>query len=241
MEYCSSSQTQNYCTKFLLGKRIFTADDVSESEFNSIEAAIDHYPVYLGLFEQFEKSLHYFSQKMGIQWKDRLEKKNYFESPQALFINRRRGDSDSILECERHEVVRACSTTAGQLYSPDDHKILFTGDRYDYVMIFARRFNLLEIDLKHIGFIAQHQTFFRKLNHSLFARVKNGKEYVTQWNRAFIQSCERAFPNTILLQELHQAGAEDPLERTIEFCRAIDRVFEQGLDPDQENYSNQLE
>lgn len=241
LEYCEMEQTQNYCTKFLLGKRIFDPSVISNVEFDKVASSIANLPIYIGLFEQYQKSLHYFSRTVGVEWQETMDKKRItLNRPSITSLN-----EDLISKIEENnsldlQLYLNAEKTLANFNLPEGKEIFFTGDRYNYVMIFVQRFNLLEIDLKHTRFITRHASFFKQLNKKLFVSSVNGRQYVELWNKAFIEACVKAYPDTILLKKINAIKIEDPIEKTLAISNVIDAVFEDNLDPDKTNYSKKL-
>jgi len=241
LEYCEMEQTQNYCTKFLLGKRIYDGKAINNIEFDKVVSTIANLPIHVGLFEQYQKSLHYFSEEIGIEWQETIDKKRITLNRPSINTL----DDKTISKIEEYnsmdfELYQNAEKILNNYYIPKDKKIMFTGDRYNYVMVFVQRFNLLEIDLKHTRFIKRHATFFKQLNKRLFASSENGRQYVQLWNKAFIDACTKAYPGTILLNELKAITIDEPLEKTLAISKVIDLVFEENLDPKKTNYSKKL-
>ncbi len=121
-------------------------------------------------------------------------------------------------------------------------KLNFTGNKYSYVLKFTERFNLLEIELKNLGFIKLNATLFKELNLHLQnnLKLKDGKDYVTLWNEAFVRSIESNIPNSKLGMDLRNLQTrEDPLQTTIEIAKKIDRNFK-NMSKDVKSYKGKL-
>ena len=107
-------------------------------------------------------------------------------------------------------------------------KFLFKGDKYDYVLKFTQRFNLLETTLTSLDFLKTNALFFDNLNNHLHhvIRIKDGKNYVALWNKAFINALKNSCSNTSLCNDIITNAAHgDPLTQNIQIGNCINRNF----------------
>ena len=60
-EYAKHRQTANYMLGFLLGKRMYDTDPVDENDLEMVLNTIQHLPIRVGFFEEYEQSMKSFS------------------------------------------------------------------------------------------------------------------------------------------------------------------------------------
>ena len=80
--------------------------------------------------------------------------------------------------------------------------VSFDHNKYNYILKYTQRFNLLELRLKELSFI-QEQGYFESLNLYFHKEVKltSGEDYVASWNTTFRADVQRLFQ--IYLYPLH--------------------------------------
>ena len=66
-KYIEFPNTQNYQTKFLLGRKIADPKSVSNDEFKMIINGVKNIPIYCGVTEDYSSFLHLFQEETGIQ------------------------------------------------------------------------------------------------------------------------------------------------------------------------------
>lgn len=71
-KYIEFPNTQNYQTKFLLGRKIADPKKVSNDEFEMILNGIKNIPIYCGVTEEYSSFLQLFQEKTGIQLKKKI-------------------------------------------------------------------------------------------------------------------------------------------------------------------------
>ena len=228
-EYIKNKQTQNYMIGFLLGKRMYNEDLVTEDDFDLVINTIENLNINVGIFEDYPKSLAYFSSITGIKWPKNIDIKR-------ITLNRPKLDdiSDEIkqliiknnaLDFKLYEYCLNKFESKTKLLS-SKNSIRFKGDKYNYVLKYTERFNLLEIGLKDKNFIKKHQLFFEDLNLHLQKKlnIKDGKLYVKLWNDCFISTMNSTYPNTQLSNKLNSVQATDPLDRTKQICDVLNII-----------------
>jgi len=65
-EYIEHMETQNYQTKFLLGKPLGHGQTVNTNEFKTIINTIEDLPIYCGITKEYASFLNLFEEKTGI-------------------------------------------------------------------------------------------------------------------------------------------------------------------------------
>jgi hypothetical protein len=225
-DYIKSKQTNNYMIGFLLGKRMYDEELVDRDDLEQVINTIDSLKINIGVFEHYAKSLLHFSSITGIKWPKHIDVKR-------ITLNRPKIDSipeDIVALIEKHnsldlELYNYClkKFQDDSRLVHDDSKIKFKGNKYDYVLKYTERFNLLEIGLQSKTFITRQAHFFNALNIHLHKtlRLKNGKDYVINWNNYFIASIAYTFPGTPLEKQLNSISSEEPLDKTKAICDAL--------------------
>ena len=71
-EYIEFKETQNYQTKFLLGKPLAYPKNVSANDFNKIINAIEVLSIHCGITNQYASFLNLFEKKTGIKLKKKV-------------------------------------------------------------------------------------------------------------------------------------------------------------------------
>ena len=231
MDYVKHRQTRNYMVGFLLGKRMYDEELVTENDLQLVINTIKNLNIKVGFFEEYEKSMIYFSSITGIKW------------PKTLNIKRKtlnRPELSEIPENIRNIIIKN-NTLDFELYNyfkssfdniniaSNSTKINFVGNEYDYIMKYTQRFNLLQIGLKNLNFIRRNQLFFNDLNKDLHKKLKmtDGKSYVSIWNDCFIKSFTQAHPNSDLTNKLNSIEPElEPLNKLKLICKILNKYLD---------------
>jgi hypothetical protein len=230
-EYITNKQTNNYMIGFLVGKRMYDKSYVNNDDYELVIKAIEKLNIHVGLFEEFEKSLNYFSTQTKIKWPKNIPIKR-------ITLSRPKFDdvSDEIKDLiVKHnsldfKLYNYCKTRFDNKTLPLDKNsnFNFVGNKYDYVLKYTERFILLEIAIKNKLFIEKHHTFFNSLNLHLHneLRLRKGEDYVFIWNKYLVVSIDEAFKDTPLANFLNQIELNntDPLGDTEEICRVFDEI-----------------
>lgn len=228
-EYIKSKQTQNYMIGFLIGKRMYDENLVDEDDFDLVLNTINSLNINVGIFEDYAKSLSYFSSKTGIKLPKNIDVKR---------ITLNRPNLDEVPK-EIKDLIKKHNQLDFKLYDfclkkfDENTKnfsytkaLNFKGDKYNYVLKYTQRFNLLEIGIKDKRFIQNNQAFFQDLNNYLHhnLKLKDGRDYVTAWNDCFISTMSSTFSNSPLVVQLKKLDLKkDPLKITEEICRVLNR------------------
>jgi Sulfotransferase family len=232
-QYVLSRQTNNYMIGFLVGKRMFDKNLVNNEDLELVLDTINNLNINVGIFESYSKSLSYFSSITGIKWPKNIDIKR---------ITLNRPSIDQVSE-EIKELIKKNNSLDFKLYNyclekfeensknlEPNKSFVFKGNKYDYVLKYTQRFNLLEIGLRDKSFLQKNYQFFQDLNLYLHRqlRVKDGKYYVNLWNDCFISTISKTYPNKPLSTRLNKLSDEnEPLEKTIEICNILN-VFVRG-------------
>lgn len=231
-DYVRSKQTQNGVINFLKGRRMYDTKTASRRDLEDVIRAIDEIPVHVGIFEDFEKSLFYFSEISDITWKKSIEvKRMTFVRPAKQ-------------EIEPHivELVKKCNELDYELYErakskfealPDlsgNKKIEFVRDRYNHVLPYCNKWCFFEFCMENKKFIQSNFDYFKNLTFYLIRELKitDGKIYCEVWNRSFINSVQQHFPASDFLKALEEEKVweEDPFTTTVNIAEALDAYFD---------------
>ena len=228
--YVKSKQTQNYMIGFLVGKRMYDTSFVNRDDLELVKNAIRNINIKVGIFEQYEASLSYFSEYSNLKWPKKIDIKritlnrptvaDISEETKLLILK------NNALDLDLYQY--ALDIFNSKIKNISNKKVQFKGNKYDYVLKFTQRFNILETTLTSLDFLKTNPLFFEKLNNHLHhvIRVKDGKNYVALWNKAFINALKNSFSNTSLCNDIiTNATHEDPLERNIQIGNCINRCF----------------
>ena len=165
-EYIKNNQTNNYMIGFLVGKRMYDKNLVNEKDYELVIKAIENLNIHVGLFEEFEKSLHYFSTQTKIKWPKNIPIKRITLS-RPKFNDVSDEIKDLILKHNAldFKLYNYCKTRFDDQTLPlkKNSNFNFIGNKYDYVLKYTQRFVLLEIALKNKLFI-QKTIFVPKIN-----------------------------------------------------------------------------
>ena len=228
--YVKSKQTQNYMIGFLIGKRMYDTSFVDRDDLELVKNAIRNINIKVGIFEQYAASLSYFSEYSNLKWPKKIDIKritlnrptvaDISEETKLLILK------NNVLDLDLYQY--ALDIFNSKIKNISNKKVQFKGNKYDYVLKFTQRFNILETTLTSLDFLKTNPLFFEKLNNHLHhvIRVKDGKNYVALWNKAFINALKNSFSNTSLCNDIiTNATHEDPLERNIQIGNCINRCF----------------
>jgi hypothetical protein len=228
--YIKSKQTQNYMIGFLVGKRMYDTSFVDRDDLELVKNAIRNINIKVGIFEQYGASLSYFSKYSNLKWPKKIEiKRITLNRPKVNEISEQTRKlilENNLLDLDLYKY--ALDIFNDQTKKITNKKILFRGDKYNYVMKFTQRFNILETTLGNLDFIKINSQFFVDLNTHLHhtLKIKKGKDYLELWNGAFVSALKDNCNGTPLLKNIiDHALHEDPLERNIQIGNCINRCF----------------
>ena len=213
-------QTRNYMIGFLLGRRIYDTEEVTESDYELVRNTFDSLPIYTGIFERFEDSLMYLQKAIDVKWPKKIEIKR-------ATLNRPKLDE---VDDDIKEMIKEYNSLDLQLYNHCLDKLEraigelpkksfeFTGSKYDYVIKYTQRFPLIEIGKDNMVFVKWHHDFLDQLNRHLHfqEKIKDGRVYVESYNRTLVRFIKDQFEGSPLAQELDPTKLEqqEPLEAT---------------------------
>ena len=102
--------------------------------------------------------------------------------------------------------------------------VAFDHNKYNYILKYTQRFNLLELRLKELTFLSRNKEYFEALNLHLHhqAKLTSGEDYVASWNATFIYDVQLLFPDTPLSVALQNIKEQDSLENTFAIADVLD-------------------
>ena len=71
-EYIEHKETQNYQTKFLLGKPLAHGQNIHGDDFRTVIRTIEELPIYCGVTNEYASFLNLFEEKTGIRLKKKV-------------------------------------------------------------------------------------------------------------------------------------------------------------------------
>jgi len=225
VEYAQNPQARNSTINFLLGKRFYPNSLATEADLERIKQTIDQLPIYVGIFEEFEKSLEYFRNKLEFKIPKKIDVKritlnrptidNIDETTRKIILQNNKLDHELYIYCkEKFDQAKIKNKT---------YKI--SKDRYSYIMKYSERFSLFQLYIPKSKFLIDNQNYLRDINFLLHQRVSftEGKKYTTLFNRIVVHDIIKKFPQ--LEEELKQISKHenlnDPLEDTEKLSKLL--------------------
>lgn len=233
-DYIQSKQTRNGVINFLKGRRMYDLIQPSRRDLEDVMAAIDKIPVHVGIFEEFEKSLQYYSEVTGIKWKSNIEvKRMTFIRPKVSEISDR--VRNMILETNSLDVelYQHCLEKFRLINSKTIvPKIQFSKDKYNHVIPYVNKFCFFEFCMENKKFIRVNYEYFKELTFYLLKdkNINDGRLFAESWNQSFIRSVESQFMASDLSFAILSAVNKnlDPLEQTAKLASVLDDFFEEN-------------
>lgn len=225
-EYVDNPQTANYMLKFLNGQRIYSQENITEQRAEDIIALIDELDIHVGIFEEFDRSLSYFSEVGDFTWPETMEVKR-------ATINR---PNVSQLSIELHEKIVNANHLDIQLYQHCKDKLIartqklainkikYQGGRVDFIIPYTMWNCILDIELNNRTFIEENMTFFMTLNTYLHKTTGSGREYAKNWMKLFKNSVALYFKGTKFAKQIKQVKKNSPVDEIIAVARIIEEA-----------------
>jgi len=225
-EYVDSTQTANYMLKFLDGQRIYSENELTQSRALEIISLIDKLNIHVGIFEEYDRSLSYFSDIGDFQWPETIDVKR-------ATINR---PSVKQIPADLLEKIIANNQLDIQLYQHCKNKLLvrtqqlainkikYQGGRVDFIIPYTMWNCILDIELTNRVFIEENKTFFVTLNTYLHKTTGTGKEYAKNWMKLFKKSVVTYFKGTKFAKQIKQIKKTSPVDEIIAVAKVIDEA-----------------
>ncbi len=234
IDYIKDRQTQNSTINFLKGRRLYDTKIPTISDLDDVLDAIEQIPIYVGIFEEYEKSMQYFSDVTDIKWKKEMEVKRItFKRPLISELNEE--TKELILEHNKLDIelyqfsLEKFNALKKGLKDP---KINFTKDKYTHIIPYVVKTCLFEFCMDNKKFIKQNFTFFKDLTFYLLKQkdIKDGLIFTRTWNETFINAISQHFPESIFLQKLKSEYIldGDPLDETYKIAKSVDDFFKEN-------------
>ncbi|GHE95326.1 sulfotransferase family 2 domain-containing protein [Thalassotalea profundi] len=225
-EYIDNPQTANYMLKFLNGERIYSEKTLTEQRADEIISLIDELDIHVGIFEEFDRSLSYFSSVGDFKWPETIEVKR-------ATINR---PSTNQIPTELHDRILKHNHLDLKLYQHCHtklinrtqklaiNKIKYQGGRLDFIIPYTMWNCILDIELNDRTFIEENLTFFMTLNTYLHKTTASGREYAKNWMKLFKNSVGIYFKGTKFAKQIKQVKKNSPIDEIIAVARIIDEA-----------------
>jgi hypothetical protein len=225
-DYIDNPQTSNYMLKFLDGQRIYSENELTEERALEIISLIDQLDIHVGIFEEYDRSLSYFSDVGNFVWPETIEVKR-------ATINR---PSIKQIPSEVLDKIRAANQLDMQLYKHCKAKLIertqklsinkfkYQGGKLDFVIPYTVWNCILDIELKNRTFVEENKIFFVTLNIYLHKTTGSGKEYTKHWMKLFKKSVSLYFKASKFGKQIKQIKKTSPIDEIIAVARIIDEA-----------------
>lgn len=241
-EYIQLKQTQNGVVNFLKGKRMYDDSSARRSDLNDILNAIDKIPIHIGIFEDFTKSLRYFTDVTGIQWKQNIEvKRMTFIRPKVSEVTDEIKEliiKNNPLDIELYDYC--LKKFASIQVKSSASKFHFTKDKYNHIIPYVNKWCLFEFCMENKKFIKQNFNFFKEFTFYLLKdkNIIDGRHFTKVWNLTFLKSIDYHYPDSPFAKALRNAYHEkgDQLDETAHIAKALDEFFNQNKKSANEYY-----
>jgi hypothetical protein len=230
IEYIKNRQTNNYMTGFLLGKRMYDKDYVTDDDLSLVKNTINQLNIKVGVFENYQKSMVLFSRTTGIKLPKNIDVKRITLNRPSIYEVQ--DDVKKIILKHNQIDIQLYEYCVQKFYkdvdsiSIKDMSFKFQANKYNYVIKYTQRFVLLEIALNNKLYIKKQERFFSELNEYLHHSLKlnSGEAYVKIWNDTFVKTIKNTLFNSELVLELCEINKLniDELEKTIKICHVLD-------------------
>ena len=229
-EYVTNSQTSNGVLKFLLGNRMYSPIKLTEDDLQRVIDAIHEIPIHVGIFEEFGKSLSYFSAVTGIDWGKKIEVKRItFKRPRVKDI------SDDIKQkiMEMNPLDIKLYQAGKELFEKEasgvKSNIKFLSDKYNHAIPYAYNFCFFEYCMENKLFINQNLAFFKTMTHYLIKEEKlnDGRAFTKSWILSFMSHFQHQFGNTNTFRETQKIMNQklEPLDLLEKIAERMDHLF----------------
>lgn len=232
-EYLECKQTQNYMVGFLKGRRMYDRQLVSEGDLNDVISSIEKLDIKVGIFEHYNDSLAYLSEKLELKLPKELNVKR---------VTLKRPTVNE-LDVETIELIMRTNSLDFKLYNycvERFHKdaqgikgnFRFKGDKFDHVIAYAARACFYEFCINRKQFILNNFDYFKDFTFYVLEKekIRDGRLFATIWNSTFLKHIDFHFQNSGLNLALHDDAIrnEDPIEFAYNIGSAIDKYLEEN-------------
>jgi hypothetical protein len=224
--YVDNVQTSNYMLKFLDGQRIYSESQLTEKRALEIIESIDTLDIHVGIFEEYDRSLSYFSEVGDFDWPEIIDVKRATinrptvkQIPSEVLekiLTANKLDIQLYLHCKAKLIERTQKLTI--------NKIKYQGGKLDFVIPYTMWNCILDIELTNNTFIEENKKFFVTLNTYLHKTTGSGREYAKNWMKLFKKSVALYFKATKFAKQIKQIKKPSPIDEIIAVARAIDEA-----------------
>jgi hypothetical protein len=225
-EYVDNLQTSNYMLKFLDGQRIYSTNELTNERALEIISLIERLDIHVGIFEEYDRSLSYFSDVGDFAWpktiavkRATLNRPNVEQIPSDVL--------DKILVANKLDIqlYEHCKTKLiERTQKLSINKIKYQGGRLDFVIPYTMWNCILDIELTNRSYIEQNNNFFVTLNIYLHKTTGSGREYAKNWMKLFKKSVALHFNGTPFAKHIKQIKKNSPIDEIIAVARVIDEA-----------------
>jgi hypothetical protein len=224
--YVNNAQTSNYMLKFLDGQRIYSESPLTQKRASEIIESIDNLDIHVGIFEEYDRSLSYFSEVGDFDWPETIHVKRATinrptvkQIPSEVLekiLTANKLDIQLYLHCKAKLIERTQKLVI--------NKIKYQGGKLDFVIPYTMWNCILDIELTNNTFIEENKTFFVTLNAYLHKTTGSGREYAKNWMKLFKKSVALYFKATKFAKQIKQIKKPSPIDEIIAVARAIDEA-----------------
>jgi hypothetical protein len=236
-EYVMNSQTSNGVLKFLLGNRMYSPVKLTEDDLQRAIGVIHEIPIHIGIFEEFGKSLSYFSAVTGIDWGKKIEVKRItFKRPRIKDIS----DEIKQIIAEKNQLDIKLYQVGKELFEKEasgvKSNIKFLSDKYNHAIPYAYNFCFFEYCLENKMFINQNLAFFKTMTHYLIKEEKlnDGRAFTKSWIHSFMRHFQQQYGNTHTYKEVQKIMDQklEPLDLLEKVAERLDHLFKNEGKPE---------
>ena len=224
--YVDNVQTSNYMLKFLDGQRIYSESQLTQKRASEIIESIDNLNIHVGIFEEYDRSLSYFSEVGDFDWPETIDvKRATINRPTVKqipsdvlekILTTNQLDIQLYMHCKAKLIERTQKLAI--------NKIKYQGGKLDFVIPYTMWNCILDIELTNDTFIEENKTFFVTLNTYLHKTTGSGREYAKNWMKLFKKSVALYFKATKFAKQIKQIKKPSPIDEIIAVARAIDEA-----------------
>jgi hypothetical protein len=196
-EYIESNQTHNSMINFLIGNRIFTNtnNELCKKKLDDIIYILDNLNFIVGKTEEYSESLNIISNELKININKTIKNKRFtlykepidnYDELKKLFMENNK--YDYLLYNKLNEIFHKQKEKIKSKISYN-----FIGNKYDYIIVYTRRFCVLESFNVNKSFLEKNKNKLRIIHSNAIRNIssatsENGKLYLTRWCELFIES-----------------------------------------------------
>jgi hypothetical protein len=225
-EYVANPQTANYMLKFLDGQRIYSENELSSERATEIISLIDSLDIHVGIFEEYDRSLSYFSDVGDFDWPDTMAvKRATINRPDVKQVPTEVLNHIVAANALDMQLYEHCKTKLiERTQTLAINKIKYQGGKADFIIPYTIWNCILDIELTNRRFIEENKTFFVTLNLYLHKTTGSGREYAKNWMKLFKNSVAQYFKGTKFAKQIKQIKKPSPIDEIIAVARVIDEA-----------------